>query len=235
MRLIGVTPSAWDNNGKVGLNCDYTEAILSAGGMPVILPPTRDESLLREVLARMDGLLLSGGGDVNPACYGAARSSLCGHSNALRDGMELTLTAAALERDMPLLAICRGIQILNTARGGRLYQDVAAEFGTALKHPDQEHAAEKVHDVYVERGCLLAKITGREILGVNSRHHQAISVPGSGLTVNARAADGLIEAVSMEDHHFVLGLQWHPESLCSYCEDAQTIFKAFVDACGKKS
>ena len=231
MLLIGLTPSLTEK-GNFTQNQDYVDAVFRAGALPVLLPLTSEEAALREMLNRIDGLLLTGGADVSPGMYGEETLPCCGETEPRRDKMEFALCRMALEMDMPILAICRGHQVLSTALGGNMYQDVAEQFSPALKHPQYDIPRDKVHSVRVEKDSLLYRITGLEEFEVNSRHHQAVKVPGKGLKINAHASDGLIEGVELPGKKFVLGIQWHPEALSDRYPEAQELFNAFVRACG---
>ena len=205
--------------------------ILRAGGTPVLFPVTDDRKYISSLLARVDGLLLTGGPDVDPAEYGEKRKPCCGDCSKCRDAMEIPLCREALTRRMPILAICRGMQILSCVLGGNLYQDLASQFGTQLNHPRYDAAGDPVHDVEIKSDTLLSSIVGAGTLHVNSRHHQGIKMLGKGLRVNAKAPDGLIEGVELLDHPFVLGVQWHPESLSDRYPDHQRLFDVFIRAC----
>jgi len=231
--LIGLTPSQDEKTGRIIINQDYLDAVYRAGGLPVLLPlyenaPAQWDEILNEV----DGLLLTGGADVGPDTYGEEKLPLCGETSPIRDKQEYYLCKKALERDLPVLAICRGHQVLNCVQGGSLYQDIAAQYGEKLRHPCYEVPKDQVHQVQVEKESLLYQITGLAALKVNSRHHQAVKRLGSGLVISARADDGLIEGIEMPDKKFAVGVQWHPESLADYAADAQALFDAFVRACG---
>ena len=230
MVLIGVTPSLTEK-GNMTVNQDYMDAVFRAGALPVLLPLTEDEAVMREMLCRVDGLLLTGGDDVGPDMYGEEKLPCCGETAPRRDRFEFPLCRLALDMDLPILAICRGHQVLSCVLGGNMYQDIATQFSPELKHPQYSTPRDKVHDMIVEEGSLLHKITGLTKFQVNSRHHQAVKTPGAGLRVIARAADGLIEGVELPGKKFVLGVQWHPESLSDRYEEAQALFNAFVGAC----
>ncbi len=230
MALIGIVPS-WVEGNKITINQDYVEAVLRAGGTPVLFPVTDDRERLGRLLDRVDGLMLTGGVDVDPAEYGEGKLACCGECSAPRDAMEFPLCAEALARRMPVLAICRGMQLLSCVLGGSLYQDLAEQFGTALVHPRYDAAGDPVHTVTVRPGTLLSSITDKSLLDVNSRHHQGIREPGKGLRVSAVAPDGLIEGIELPDAPFVLGVQWHPESLSDRYPVHQKLFDAFVRAC----
>ena len=231
MRLIGVTPSQDDQTGRITVNQDYLDSVLRAGALPVLLPLLNEEKALEEMLRRVDGLLLTGGADVGPRMYGEETLPLCGQTAPLRDQMEFALCRRALAMGKPILAICRGHQVLNCALGGALYQDIAAQYGDQLRHPRSDAPREAVHDVSVAPGSRLAAITGRARLAVNSRHHQAVKTLGRGLAVSARATDGLIEGVELPGHPFAVGVQWHPESMSDRYPEQQALFQAFAEAC----
>lgn len=228
MRMIGVTPSM-DEKGRIFVNRDYPEAVLRAGALPVALPLTDDPRCLEEALGRIDGLLLTGGADIGPEMYGEEKTALCGETLPLRDRMEFALCRRALEKDLPILAICRGHEVLNCVLGGTLYQDIAAQYKPDLKHPCYDTPRDQVHEVTAEG--LLADLTGLRTLRVNSRHHQGIKTLGRGLKANAYAPDGLIEGIELPGSRFVLGVQWHPESLSDYRPEAQRLFDALTEAC----
>ena len=230
MALIGIVPSGMDER-KVSINQDYLEGILRAGGTPVLFPITDDAERMAALLDQVDGLMLPGGEDLDPAIYGETKLPCCGEIVPRRDAMEIPLCREALKRGMPILAICKGLQVLNCALGGSLYQDLEEQFGKDLRHPRYEVPRESVHDVEVQAGTLLASIVEAGRMGVNSRHHQGIKKLGEGLRINATAPDGLIEGVEVEGRNFALGVQWHPESLCDHDERQQKIFDAFVKNC----
>lgn len=230
MALIGIVPS-WVEQRKLTVNQDYVEAVVRAGGTPVLFPVTSDLDRLSALLNQVDGLLLTGGVDVDPAEYGEQKKPCCGDCSACRDSMEFPLCRAALNRRMPVFAICRGMQVLSCVLGGNLYQDLSEQFGTALLHPRYDMPEDPVHTVEVKPGTLLFSIVGVPSLNVNSRHHQGVRKTGAGLNVCACAPDGLVEGVELPGYPFVLGVQWHPESLSDRYPEHQKLFDAFVSAC----
>ncbi len=232
MTLIGMVPSSVEER-KITVNQDYVEAVLRAGGTPVLFPVTAKQNRISSLLDQVDGLLLTGGADVDPARYGEMKRACCGNSSACRDAMEFPLCREALNRGMPVFAICRGMQLLSCVLGGNLYQDLAEEFGTVLQHARHDTPGDPVHEVRVHSGTLLSGIIGISPLPVNSRHHQGIREPGKGLRINAAAPDGLIEGIEMPDRPFVLGVQWHPESLSDRYPEHQKLFDAFVHSCAE--
>ncbi len=230
MGLIGVVPS-WVEDRKVTVSQDYPDAILRAGGLPVVFSVTAGEKQISGLLDQVDGLLLTGGADIDPARYGETKRNCCGDCSPCRDTMEFPLCREALRRRMPVLAICRGMQLLSCVLGGTLFQDLAEQFGSKLCHPRNDVPRDPVHEVTICPGSLLYSVIGSDLLEVNSRHHQGIKVPGEGLRISAVAPDGLAEGIELPDFPFVLGVQWHPESLCSRYPMHQKLFDAFVRAC----
>lgn len=209
----------------------YLDAILTAGGLPILLPTSLPINALPELVNRFDGFVLSGGGDVDPALYGGKANANVHAINAERDAFELALVPLVLAADKPLLAICRGVQVLNVALGGSLYEDIASTLSAAQRHDwypnyPRDYLA---HTVEVEPGSRLARILGTRKLRTNSLHHQAIRQPAPAFEVVAHAEDGVIEAVELPGKRFAIGVQWHPECLPE--EPAiQRLFKAFVIA-----
>lgn len=231
MKVIGVTPAVVSANNALGLSEEYLQGILRAGALPLVLPMTDNEEIMDAMMERIDGLLLSGGADVSPEYYGETRQPYCGKTEVRRDKLEFELCRRALERKMPILAICRGIQVLNCVMGGTLYQDIATQFGTSVRHPCSETPKDRVHTVTLQAGTRLRALVGEEQVSVNSRHHQAVKTLGRGLVASAIAQDGLIEAIELPGETFVVGVQWHPESLAETDADSQRLISAFVEAC----
>jgi putative glutamine amidotransferase len=210
----------------------YVEAVAIAGGAPVLIPLNLDEGALRAIYERLDGLLLAGGVDVHPRHYGEAVHEKCGEIDEARDAVELTLTRWALVEGLPFLAICRGIQVLNVAAGGTLYQDIASQVPGSLKHdywPDYPRNL-LPHQVTVHNDSHLAAILGGTRVAVNSLHHQAVKDLAPRFRIVARADDGLIEAIEGHDHPFALGVQWHPEELVEDAPPTRRLFEEFVSA-----
>lgn len=215
--------SANDEGAKCTLNMEYARAVEKSGGLPFVLPLTADEKQLDKYLSLADGLLLSGGGDVDPSFYGEERQPQCGEASKIRDEMEITLCRKAVERGIPVLGICRGVQVMNIALGGTLYQHIE-------NHARHDLPREPVHTAVIERGTRLHAILGVDTVGVNSRHHQAVKDVAEGLIISARAEDGTAEAAEMPGDYFFLGVQWHPEGLYDHYDDMKKIFAAFVAA-----
>jgi putative glutamine amidotransferase len=233
--VIGITLGDGDRPGYHSMRADYVRSLERSGALPVVLPPLRPEHA-EAVLERLDGLVLSGGVDVDPALYGRARHPKLGCVDRERDEFELALTRHALERDLPILAICRGQQLLNVATRGTLIQDIPSELRGAVRHAAPGPRTRLSHPVEVATASRLGEILGRGPLSVNSFHHQAIDRLGEGLVVSGRCpADGVIEAVEMKDRAFVLGVQWHPESFWKEPVSFQALFDAHAAACHASS
>src|SRR3990172_364436 len=216
----------------------YRQSILPAGGGARIIDPSMSGA---DALAGVDGLLLTGGGDVEPAKYGEAPHEKLGEVDPPRDEFEMALIAAARTSDLPTFAICRGVQMLNVAAGGTLVQDIPSEVTGALKHslvvPPHE-PYELAHEVWMEKDSLLAKLMGERLVGsdtceVNSRHHQAVKTIGSGYRVSATAPDGVIEAIEDPAARFCLGVQWHPENFWRTGE-FRPLYEGFLEAASKQ-
>lgn len=210
----------------------YYERIAAAGGAPFVVPPG-DPERGREWLSRLDGLLLSGGPDLDPLHFNEEPRPGTGRVDPERDLWELSLARIALEMGMPILAICRGMQVLNVAAGGSLYQDLAERGKETLKHFQEAPAWYPTHSVGIAPGSLLSAVMGvRDMSGsavrvrVNSFHHQAVNAVAAGFAAVAVADDGVIEAIESKLHPFAIGVQWHPEFL-----QADRLFPAFVEAC----
>jgi putative glutamine amidotransferase len=215
----------------ISMSRSYVRAVAIAGGAPVVTVPHADEEALRAVFERLDGLLLSGGGDVLPAFYGEDDSGLLWAVDQQRDRTELTLARWALSEGLPLLAICRGTQVLNVAAGGTLIQDIATGVPGSLTHSTVAvHPPSGVaHAVQLAEGSRLSRLFGTGEIGVNSAHHQAVKDLGAGLIVAARAPDGVVEGIEAPDHPFCIGVQWHPETMLETQPHMLRLFEALVE------
>ncbi len=212
----------------------YPAALAACGALPLIIPLDLPEEVLRGIFERLDGLCLAGGVDVDPAEYGEAPRSDLGAVDAPRDQTELTLARWALEQNLPVLGICRGIQLLNVAAGGTLYQHIPAQVPGAGRHDHrlQERSWETpTHDVHVEPESRLATMVGTATLGTNSFHHQAVKDVAPEFKITARAEDGVVEAIEHPAKPFAVAVQWHPEGMFRSDTYARRIFEAFVAAC----
>lgn len=229
--LIGVTTSITIDKTpeRAYVNSAYLSAVQQAGGVPVVLPPQLSAASLARLARGLDGVLLTGGGDIDPAVFGEAPHPTVYEVASSRDTLETAVVGIALERRLPILAICRGIQLLNVALGGTLFQDVGTDPGTELRHGQQEPRDQPTHKVRVAAGSLLAETLGADELEVNSMHHQSVKALGKGLTAVAWAPDEIIEGIELDDRsRFVVGVQWHPEELVRHSEAARRLFAALV-------
>ena len=209
---------------------DYVRAVESAGALPLVLAPGPLDHV-SDLVERLDALVLSGGSDVDPGHYGEPAHETVDDVSPERDAFELALSRAALQRDLPLLAICRGHQVLNVATGGTLIQDIPSQVGGALDHDPKKERWEPAHEVRILPGTRLREILGRDRIAVNSIHHQAIKTPGQGLVVTAYAVgDDVIEGVEIPGRRFVVGVQWHPEAFWDHADTFQPLFAALVAA-----
>ena len=215
-----------------GVNRAYIKAVEMAGGTPVLIPHLDDLSDLQPLCARLDGLLLPGGGDMHPRAYGEEAHPLLGGVDVQEDRLELALTDYFLEMDLPILGICRGLQLLNVAARGTLYQDIQSQRPESLKHAyTGKPRTYRAHAIRIQPETRLAELLGTEPLLVNSFHHQAIKTPGRNIVVSALAPDGIIEGIEFPNHRFVLAVQCHPEELTiAGDERALRLFRGFVQA-----
>jgi len=231
--VVAVSATSDFKNGphRVRLNNAYVAALESAGLVPLVVPPLSSEGSVDAILDRVDGVVLTGGEDVEPSLYRQARSSECGISNIDRDRTEIALVRAAQKRRMPVLAICRGPQLLNVALGGTLFQDIPTEVPNALPHQVGDDRSARVHPVTIDDGSLIADAIGSTSITVNSLHHQSVRDVAPGLKVTARAPDGIIEGLESEsDDWWVMAVQWHPEEMNDSPEPwDRGLFKAFAD------
>ena len=228
--LVGVTLGDGDEPGLHAMREDYVRSVEQAGAVPLVLPPVEPGDV-PTLLDRLDGVLLSGGVDVDPSLYGQAPHPKLGRVNRRRDDFELALTREALRRDVPILAICRGQQVLNVATGGTLVQDIPSTIEGAMRHGGKGPRARRAHRAEVAEGSRLRDILGRGSMSVNSIHHQSVDRPGEGLVVSARCPeDGVVEGVEMPARRFVVGVQWHPESFWNQPESFQGLFAALAEA-----
>jgi putative glutamine amidotransferase len=230
--LIGVTASITVDKQpeRAYVNSAYLRAVQRAGGVPVLLPPQLGAGARDVLWNGLAGLLLTGGGDIDPARFGEPRHPSVYEVSAERDSLELDLATRAVDDGLPLFAICRGIQVLNVALGGSLYQDIPSDPGSLIAHSQTEPRHVATHPVKIEPGTRLATITGAHTLDVNSMHHQAIKAVGRGLVTTATAPDGIVEAVESTDGRFVVGVQWHPEDLVGHDPAAEALFAALIAA-----
>ena len=237
--IIGVTTSCERTSRGVDrafLNAAYVRAVERAGGVPLLLTPYHSPAALAHFAELVEGVLLTGGGDVDPARWGEPRHEKTDLVYTERDELELErVTRQAIEAGTPLLAICRGLQVLNVALNGTLHQHVPDVFGDAVAHSQDGPRSYASHEVTIESGSLLASLSGGERLRVNSFHHQAINELGNGLKPVAWSEDKVVEAVELPGAPgFVLAVQWHPEELVADDPAAHALFRALVDAAARR-
>lgn len=237
--VIGITCStsvsvADPRGGRVYEDCvighDYVRGVLHAGGTPIVLPNVDELDRADEYLDKIDGLLLSGGVDMDPLLYGEEPHPLMGTIDIRRDRFEMRLIEGAIGKSLPIFAICRGIQMINATLGGTLYQDISQHGNSLLKHRQNSPKWHGSHTIEVQPQSLLSKITGHSEWCVNSFHHQAVKTVAPGFAVSAVSKDGLIEAIESTEKPFVLGVQFHPEMMWQHDPTAASLFRAFVEA-----
>jgi putative glutamine amidotransferase len=227
--IPGELPRCWV------MSQQYVNVLVAAGALPWIIPLIQsDQTTLRGIYDRLDGVFLPGGVDLDPSSYDRQNEG-AGRTDPARDEIELTLTRWAMEDKKPLLAVCRGIQVVNVAAGGSVHQDLATQLPGAIKHdyfpkPGQYSRDLLVHEVELTRGSRLSSLLEGSRAKVNSMHHQGINELGAGLLPSAYAPDGLVEGVESPNGHFLLGVQWHPEALVERDPRMNRLFTAFVAA-----
>jgi putative glutamine amidotransferase len=213
----------------------YVDAVVAAGGVPLLMPLVPEEEVLRALYDRIDGLLLAGGRDIDPSYYGEAEHERLGEVDILRDHVEVPLTRWAAADGKPILGICRGLQVLNVALGGTLYQDIASQLGSTIEH-NLSYAHEDwtymAHDLQLEPSSKLADIIGTTSFSTNSLHHQSVKDIAPGLRAVGWAPDGVVEALEGVNGQFLLGVQCHPEALQGEADTRwQAMFHRFVQSC----
>ena len=226
--VIGITGNYTDSTCTLAEG--YYRSVIEAGGMPVIIPPYEDETLLIEQLEHIDGLLLSGGGDINPLLLGEQPIPQLHSITPMRDKQELLLARLAYDRQIPMLGICKGIQVIATALGGTLYQDIYCQKeGVTVKHSQDLDRTEASHTIDIATNTLLYNIFNKETIAVNSFHHQAVRDVPQGFKASALSSDGIIEAIESTEHKSIIGVQWHPECFCLKGDDCmKPLFAWFV-------
>ena len=228
------TPVQGEQRRSFSMGKGYIESLIAAGAVPLMVPVTVDDRELRALYESVHGVMLAGGGDVDPAEYGEEQHEKTSNIDRDRDHAEFLVSRWAVADDKPIFGICRGIQALNVALGGTLVQDIPSQWSTALRHNghyENVSRDEVLHDVRVEPGSRIEAIMVNRAVGVNSFHHQAVKRPADGFVVTSRATDGIIEGMEMPDKRFVVSVQWHPEEMSRVCIDMLNLFVKFVAAC----
>ncbi len=224
--IIGIT---FSSNSVTGTSKNYIQAIEEFGGMPRILYPGVPDSEFADI----DGLLLTGGGDIHPDNFDQEWHPSLNYVNEARDELELPLCREKIEADIPVFGICRGIQIMSVAMGGSLYQDVPSQITDPLTHPAKGSDQDSQHEIEIEHGSRLSEIVGKSVDEVNSAHHQAVDEIGEGFDITARSEDRVVEAMENPSKKFVLGVQYHPERMsqtAAFREHRRKLFEAFIAA-----
>jgi putative glutamine amidotransferase len=228
----------WKGYPLCGQGLHYVRCVALAGGAPLLIPLELDERAWRSIYERMDGLLLAGGVDVEPGHYGEGPHPSLGEVDRALDEAELLLARWALTGGLPVLAICRGIQLINVAAGGSLYQDLPSQVPEALAHscsPPDYPRDYRAHAVHVEAKTRLSAALGEDTVWTNSRHHQAVKDVAPRFVVTARAPDGVIEGIESIDAAYVVGVQWHPESMAVADPQMLALFESFIQACRRQT
>ena len=231
--LIAVLPLYNAENKTIWINPLYMGGVEQAGGIPVLLPLSDSPDLWEGYLDAFDGFVFTGGQDIDPCLYGEEKIPECGYQAAPRDRQEIYMLRRLMEMDKPTLGICRGIQAMNAAAGGSLWQDIFTQRPTPVVHRQEMPYDLPHHQIQVEQGTMLHDILGLDRLSVNSMHHQAVKNIAPGFRAAAIAEDGMIEAIEHPDKKFMLGVQWHPEHMWQRYDSAKKIWRALVAACGK--
>lgn len=213
-------------------NQSYVRAVETAGGVPLFIPILDDLSGLETILSRLDGLILPGGLDVQPHLYHEEAHPMLGDVDPVVDDLEMSLARWALQADLPILGVCRGMQLLNVVLGGTLYQDLESQYPGSIRHMYLDlPRSQVVHRVYVKAGSQMEKVLGVREFWVNSLHHQAVKDTGKGVYISGRAEDGVAETLEVSGYRFVMGVQCHPEEIYTQQLACARLFSAFVEAC----
>ncbi len=228
--VIGILPLIDTEKESYWMLPGYVEGVKEAGGLPVILTFTKDAEDAKAMVQMCDGFVFTGGHDVSPEIYGEEKLPECAETSIERDTVEKMILEEVLDMDKPVLGICRGLQFINAALGGTLYQDLKTYFPSDVRHRQKAPYDAPIHSVEIYKDTPLYEILGKGTIDVNSCHHQAVKDVSDKVRVMAKAPDGLVEAFYMPDKKFVWACQWHPEYLHKVDENSKKIFKAFVDA-----
>lgn len=221
------------SNKRSGINEAYISTVSNCNGIPVILPVSKPENA-NQLIDSVDGLILSGGNDVSPYIYGEDSSQFLRSTDPFRDEFEISLLKEAIKQGKPVLGICRGMQLINVAFGGTLYQDTSLNANYTIQHFQQSDPHFPIHSINVMENSILHSILGSKAM-VNSIHHQMLKKVSNEFYITATSNDGVIEAIEKKDGSFVLGVQWHPEILSESYEKMKGIFERFIEECNKKA
>lgn len=233
MKPTILVTTAVNDLGAISLAKKYVTSILNSGGIALVLPYLEDGKQIQEYADMADGFLFTGGCDIEPSRYGEEKKETCGEIEPLRDEIEYKLFDIAYKTGKPILAICRGAQLVNCALGGTLYQDLPTECDTIPDHRGSIEDSEYRHTIKVVEGTPLYSILGCETVSINTYHHQAAKTIGSWLQVMARSEDGVVEAIYSTEHPYIRGYQWHPERMYDSDAGMREIFNDFIEAAKK--
>ena len=231
--IIGTFSLVEDDGVLSSIRNDYVSAIVKSGGIEVALPYTEDVQIIKEFIESCDGILFTGGVDIDPKYYGETNGGKVVVTSRYRDTLEMLAISEVVKTDKAVLGICRGCQMMNVGLGGTLIQDIPSEVDTTLIHRQGEPHSSPSHQITIHRDSMLFETIKEERIGVNSLHHQSVKNLGKGLEIVAIADDGVVEAICDKNKKLFLGVQWHPERSYETEESSRAIFKAFVDACKK--
>lgn len=228
--IIGITMNPIRDNRRIyKTNATYIERTIEAGGLPLAIPSKVDLEDCEQIMRKIDGLIIPGGGDILPYLFGEETHPAVVYALKYMDLFEMELVRLAREYEKPIIGICRGAQVINVAFGGTLYQDIASQYKNEICHrQSRDNVDEPMHKVYLKADSHLSRIFEKEIIDVNTLHHQSVKDIGEGLYIVGKAADGVIEAIESEDG-MIIGVQWHPEMLAPKYKESQQFFKVFVD------
>lgn len=229
--LIGIIPSRQSDFQEYRLNKDYLDAVVAADGLPVILGIGNNDNLIKKYINRIDGLLLTGGLDIDPLLYGESPIPALRKNDPERDSFELKICREAYKNRIPILGICKGCQLINVAFGGTLYQDLITQRDRVIKHEQSAPRWYPTHRIKINKETVLYKLISLDEITVNSLHHQAVKDIADNFIIAARAEDGVVEAIEIKWDGFVLGVQWHPEVLWQQSKAAAVLFDGFIQTC----
>lgn len=225
--LIGISCS--HPGGYSSTRMTYTESVIQAGGIPMLIPITTDSAVLADIVARLDGIILIGGADIHPSYYNEEPIEQLGEVDSLRDVYDIALIRLAAQRGVPMLGICRGEQLINVAFGGTLYQDIPTQYpDTTVRHHQKEPSSVATHTVCLLPGSVMAQITGRVQLFTNTHHHQAVKDVAPGFRITAWTTDSIPEAIESTDGRPIWGVQFHPEGMAMAGDTISARFFRFL-------
>lgn len=234
-KIIGITANIvttgnapyFDGSKRIRIYSDYVDSVINAGAIPFIIPVTTNKEVLDANIDMLDGLIITGGYDINPLRYGEDPHEKLQEISYERDEYEFYLFEKAIEKKKPVFGICRGHQLINVASGGTLYQDVSLVEGNYIKHNQQALCNHPTHKIEIEEGSMLSEVLGLEAV-VNSFHHLAVKKVAENFKISAKSKDGIIEAIEKDGEPFVMGVQWHPETLTKTRKDMLDLFSYFI-------